>query len=89
MTYSDSTHFSDKISYKILLISSYQSKDMDLTNLHICRNFRKKNRERIKTARAESDPDLRRRILSVARGRRLRTKLLGRGPFGAPDLRKL
>jgi hypothetical protein len=27
MTYSDSTHFSDKFSYKILCISSYRLKD--------------------------------------------------------------
>jgi hypothetical protein len=29
MAYSDSTHFSDKLSYKILFISSYGSKDMN------------------------------------------------------------
>jgi hypothetical protein len=29
MSYSDSTHFSDKLSYKILFISSYGSKDMN------------------------------------------------------------
>jgi hypothetical protein len=29
MAFSDSTHFSDKISYKILFISIYQSKDMN------------------------------------------------------------
>jgi hypothetical protein len=32
MSYSDSTHFSDKISYKILFILSYRLKDMDLAN---------------------------------------------------------
>jgi hypothetical protein len=31
MTYSDSTHFSDKLSYKILCISSYGLKDMIYT----------------------------------------------------------
>jgi hypothetical protein len=30
MAYSDSTHFSDTLSYKILFISSYGSKDMNL-----------------------------------------------------------
>jgi hypothetical protein len=29
MSNSDSTHFSDKLSYKILCISNYQSKDMN------------------------------------------------------------
>jgi hypothetical protein len=31
MAFSDSTHFSDKISYKILFISSYGLKDMIFT----------------------------------------------------------
>jgi hypothetical protein len=30
MAFSDSTYFSDKLSYKILFISSYELKDMDL-----------------------------------------------------------
>jgi hypothetical protein len=30
MPYSDSTHFSDKLSYKILFISSFGVKDMNL-----------------------------------------------------------
>jgi hypothetical protein len=33
MPYSDSSHFSDKLSYKILFISSYQSKDMNYATL--------------------------------------------------------
>jgi hypothetical protein len=33
MAYLASTHFSDKFSYKILFISSYQSKDMNYATL--------------------------------------------------------
>jgi hypothetical protein len=44
MAYSDSTHFSDKISYKILFISTYRLKDMNLTKFkHLQKFFR--NRE--------------------------------------------
>jgi hypothetical protein len=53
MAYSDSTHFSDKISYKILFISSYGSKDMNLPRFKYLQEFSgKKNRE------AETGPDL-------------------------------
>jgi hypothetical protein len=42
MTYLDSTHFSDKLSYKILFISSYGFKDTNLTSLeHLQEFFRK------------------------------------------------
>jgi hypothetical protein len=33
MAYSDSTHFSEQLSYKTLFISSYQSKDMNFARL--------------------------------------------------------
>jgi hypothetical protein len=39
MAYSDSTHFSDKISYKILFISSYGSKDMNLPRFAYLQEF--------------------------------------------------
>jgi hypothetical protein len=48
-----------------------------IQDLHICRNFRK---QRKKNARAESAPDLRRRIVAIAHQRRMRSELLGRGP---------
>jgi hypothetical protein len=42
MAYSDSTHFSDKISYKILFISSYGLEDMILARFeHVQQFFRK------------------------------------------------
>jgi hypothetical protein len=34
MAYSDSMHFSDKISYKVLFISSYRLKDMILCKIN-------------------------------------------------------
>jgi hypothetical protein len=46
MTYSDSTHFSDKISYKILFISSYHLKDTDLTKFAHLQGFSRKQRFR-------------------------------------------
>jgi hypothetical protein len=76
MVYSDSMHFSDKFSYKILFISSYGSKDMNLPRFAYCRNFRKQREKR--TARAESGPDLRRRIAFATRERR--TAAGGSGP---------
>jgi hypothetical protein len=39
MAYSDSSHFSDKISYKILFISSYGSKDMILPRFAYLQEF--------------------------------------------------
>jgi hypothetical protein len=44
MSYSGSSHFSDKLSYKTLFISSYGLKDINFASLHTCRNF-SKNRE--------------------------------------------
>jgi hypothetical protein len=78
MEYLDSTHFSDKISYKILFISSYGSKDMNLPRFAYLQEFQKT--EEKKTARAETGPDLRRRIVSATRQRRMRSELAGRGP---------
>jgi hypothetical protein len=39
MAYLDSTHLSDKISYKILFISSYGLKDIDLTSFTYLQEF--------------------------------------------------
>jgi hypothetical protein len=46
MAYSDSTHFSEQLSYKTLFIPTYGLKDMNLARYeHIGRNFRKTERE--------------------------------------------
>jgi hypothetical protein len=48
MTFSDSTHFSDKFSYKILFILSYGLKDMNYARLEQILSFfrkQKQNRE--------------------------------------------
>jgi hypothetical protein len=39
MAYSDSSHFSDKISYKILFILGYGSKDMNLPRFKYLQKF--------------------------------------------------
>jgi hypothetical protein len=44
MLYSDSSHFYDKLSYKILFIPSYRLKDMDLASLTPLQQF-SENRE--------------------------------------------
>jgi hypothetical protein len=44
MTYSGSSHFSDKISYKILFISSYRLKDMILTRFAYLQQFLEKKK---------------------------------------------
>jgi hypothetical protein len=45
MAYSDSMHFSDKFSYKILFISSYGLKDINLARFKYLQEFsEKKNR---------------------------------------------
>jgi hypothetical protein len=62
-------HFSDKLSYKILFISSYGLKYMSLARFAYLQEFQKT--EKKTTTRAESGPDLWRRIESVARGRRV------------------
>jgi hypothetical protein len=41
MAYFDSTHFFDKISYKILFILSYGLKDIDLTSFTYLQEFQK------------------------------------------------
>jgi hypothetical protein len=45
MEYLDSTHFSDKISYKILFISSYGSKDMNLAKFKYLQQFSENRRQ--------------------------------------------
>jgi hypothetical protein len=45
MTYLDSTHFSDKFSYKILCISIYGSKDMNLARFAYLQEFAEKKTE--------------------------------------------
>jgi hypothetical protein len=46
MSYSDSSHFSDKLSYKILFILSYGFKDMILASVkHLQQFFRKTGKE--------------------------------------------
>jgi hypothetical protein len=42
MAYSDSTHFSDKLSYKILCFLSYQLKDMILARFEHLQQFTEK-----------------------------------------------
>jgi hypothetical protein len=44
MSYLDSTHFSDQLSYKILFISSYDLKDMILARLTYLQQFYRKQR---------------------------------------------
>jgi hypothetical protein len=45
MAYSDSMHFSDKLSYKIHFIPSYGWKDINFARLHTCSNFQKNKTE--------------------------------------------
>jgi hypothetical protein len=48
MAYSDSTHFSDKLSYKILFILSYELKDINFARSAYLLEFRKTgNRDKI------------------------------------------
>jgi hypothetical protein len=47
MTYLDSTHFSDKFSYKILFISSYHLKDINFASFAYLREFLEKQRKRV------------------------------------------
>jgi hypothetical protein len=42
MAYSDSTHFSDPKTYKILFISSYQTKDVSFAKLAHLQKFSEK-----------------------------------------------
>jgi hypothetical protein len=71
MSYSDSTHFSDKNSYKILCIPSYCLKDMNHMRFAYLQEFQKQRRQK-KTGKAESgfgpEPEWR-RIEYVARRR--------------------
>jgi hypothetical protein len=79
MAYSDSMHFSDKLSYKILFILSYGLEDTNLSRFKYLQEFLgEKNRE------AETEPDL----VGVgnkraARGARQQRTNLGQGPSSA------
>jgi hypothetical protein len=44
MTYSDSTHFFDKFSYKILFILNYRLKDINLASFKHLQQFSEKQR---------------------------------------------
>jgi hypothetical protein len=56
MAYSDFTHFSDKISYKILCFSSYGLEDMNLASFTHSQQFSAKQRKR-ETFLTETDLD--------------------------------
>jgi hypothetical protein len=45
ISYSNSTHFSDKFSYKILFISSYRLKDMNFARFTHLQQFSAKQRK--------------------------------------------
>jgi hypothetical protein len=51
MTYSDSSHFSEQFSYKILCILSYGSKDMNLPRFAYLQEFTEEKKQK-------SGPDL-------------------------------
>jgi hypothetical protein len=57
MEYLDSTHFSDKISYKILFISSYGSKDMNLPRFAYLQDFSEKKNRNLGWTRARLATD--------------------------------
>jgi hypothetical protein len=46
MAYSDSTHFSDKLSYKILFISSYSLEDVNFVRFKYLQQFSEKQIKR-------------------------------------------
>jgi hypothetical protein len=46
MAYSDSTHFSDKLTYKILFFSSYGLKDMNLARITYLQEFSEKRKRK-------------------------------------------
>jgi hypothetical protein len=54
MAYSDSTQFSDKLSYKIFFILSYGLKDMNLTRFAYLQGF-SENGGRVETFYTEKD----------------------------------
>jgi hypothetical protein len=57
MAYSNSMHFSDKLLYKILLILSYGSKDMNLAKFtHLQQFFRNRETSGIFSHRTELSP---------------------------------
>jgi hypothetical protein len=47
MAYSDSMHFSDKLSYKILCFSSYQLEDMILARFKHLQEFQTKTEDKL------------------------------------------
>jgi hypothetical protein len=55
MAYSDSSQFSDKLSYKILFVSSYGLEDMDLASLTPLQQF-SENRENCGTFLTGMEP---------------------------------
>jgi hypothetical protein len=79
MTYSVSTHFSDKLSYKICFVLSYSLKDIVLARFDNCRNFQKTVNWRLKLGRTWT---WRHRIGVIACQRLTEEFLMGRGPFG-------
>jgi hypothetical protein len=82
MSYSDSSHFSDKLSYKILFILSYGLKDMNFAKFKHLQNFQgKKNRE------AEIGPDLVGVGNKGPRGARDSSEQIWAKAHPAPDLR--
>jgi hypothetical protein len=46
MSYSDSSHFSDKLSYKILFILSYRLKDMNFARYTQLQQFSEEKKEK-------------------------------------------
>jgi hypothetical protein len=84
MTYSNSTHFSEQLSYKILFILSYGSKDMNLSRFAYLQEFSGKKKQK---NWAGPEPDWR-RIITVTRLRRTAVGGSGPRPVSAPDLNK-
>jgi hypothetical protein len=56
MAYSDSSHFSDKISYKILFISSYGLKDMNFARCKYLQEFQKTKQKNWKAVGPDLSP---------------------------------
>jgi hypothetical protein len=68
MTFSNSMHFSDKLLYKILFISSYGLKDMNFARCKYLQEFQKNETEKLEGCWSGPEPDWR-RIATVARQR--------------------
>jgi hypothetical protein len=70
MAYSDSTHFSDKLSYKILCVLSYRLKDTNFARYKYLQEFQKtKQKKKMEGCWSGPEPDWR-RIATVARQQR-------------------